>query len=143
MLNIGSIDTNSLLEKFFKIPGLGDVNVQDVDEWFLTDDPEFNMNDDEIAQIGASWLQQYTIFRRNWGTRRKKSLLILLITSLKPAADDSRKVREIWKTCETRVYGLFCVVYAASWEDFSHLKLSRGRSGNYAWDKGIFSCNKG
>ncbi len=27
--------------------------------------------------------------------------------------------------------------------DFSHFKPSCGRSGNYAQDKGIFSCDKG
>ncbi len=42
-LNTGFEDKNSALEKlFFKIPGCGDVNVQDVDKWLITDDPEFN-----------------------------------------------------------------------------------------------------
>ncbi len=43
--NISSEDENSVSEKFFlKIPGYGDVNVQDVNEWLMVDEPEFNRN---------------------------------------------------------------------------------------------------
>ncbi len=49
--NISSEDKNSVLEKFVKkIPGFPDVNAQDVDEWLIADDPEFNTNDDKIVQ---------------------------------------------------------------------------------------------
>ncbi len=46
-----------------------------------------------------------------------------------------------------RVYQLFRIFYAALWDRFLvsrilHPKLSHGRSGNYAWGKGIFSCDR-
>ncbi len=34
---------------FLKILACGDVNVQDVEEWLIADDPEFNMNNDKIV----------------------------------------------------------------------------------------------
>ncbi len=51
ILLISSKDENSMMKKFFlKIPGCDDVNEQDVGTWLIADDPEFNMNDDEIFQ---------------------------------------------------------------------------------------------
>ncbi len=32
------------------MPGCGNANAQDVDEQLITDDPEFNINDDKIVQ---------------------------------------------------------------------------------------------
>ncbi len=50
--NVGSEDEKSALEKLFlKIPRYDDVNAQDVDGRLITDDLEFNANDDEIVSF--------------------------------------------------------------------------------------------
>ncbi len=51
---------------------------------------------------------------------------------------------EMQKTCKMRhVYGLFRNFMLLHETDFSCLEPSRGRSGNYAREKGIFLCDKG
>ncbi len=65
----------------------------------------------------------------------------------KPVTDNSRDVREMKKTCKTRTvctnYFVFLGCFTRQISRVLHLELSRGRSGKYARDKGIFSCDKG
>ncbi len=63
----------------------------------------------------------------------------------KPVTDSSQEVCEMQKTCEARhmCMGYFMLFMLLHETDFSCLEPSHGRSGNYARDKGIFSCDKG
>ncbi len=66
-------------------------------------------------------------------------------TTVKPATDDSREVREMRKTCEMRhvCMGYFMLSTLFYEIDFSRVEMPRARSRNYARDKGIFSYDKG
>ncbi len=66
---------------------------------------------------------------------------------IKLAADDLREVREMRRTCEMRHvcmgYFVLFVLLHEKISRVSHLEPCCGRCGNYARDKGIFSCDKG
>ncbi len=68
------------------------------------------------------------------------ALVLIKLSTLKPASDNLQEVSEMQKTYKTRhvCMGYFVLFMLLHETDFS----SRGRSGYYAQDREIFLCDK-
>ncbi len=79
----------------------------------------------------------------SWSTRYEKSVLR---SDHKPATDDSQDIHEMGKICDAQNmcsgYFVFLCCIMRHISHVSHLEPFRGISGNYARDKGTFSCDR-
>ncbi len=70
----------------------------------------------------------------------------ILMRTQKLVTNDLREVHDTQKVCKTwhkyMSYFMLFMLLQRKISCVSHLEPSHGRSGNYAWDKGIISCDK-